>query len=188
MSETTSDAREAFDREALPHLDAVFRYALQLTGNHSLAEDLTQDVYLKAFRAFSSYSAGTNIRAWLFTIVRNLQIDHHRRDVNRPGTVPLDVVADPEQEAEEPIGELVENFDQEVLRELRDLGEEFRQALVLCDVEGLSYRDVSEVMGCPVGTVRSRISRARAVLRERLAPHASRIGLIMTPQEQANEL
>jgi len=82
MSQTPSVDRrdEAFNREALPHLDTVFRYALQLTGNHALAEDLTQEVYLKAFRAYGSYKAGTNIRAWLFTIVRNLQIDQHRRN------------------------------------------------------------------------------------------------------------
>lgn len=180
--------RDRFEREALPHLDAVLRFAIQVTGNRSRAEDLTQEVFLKAFRAYDSYEPGTHVKAWLLTILRNLQIDHHRKNGARPGTVPLDLVPDHEL-ALDPHAPGAgsdmdpERFDQDVVRELSELGDEFRRALLLCDVEGLSYREIAEVMGCAVGTVRSRISRARAVLRERLRPHAGRLGLVADPAE-----
>lgn len=180
---------ERFEAEALPHLDCVFRVACQHVGDRATAEDLTQEVFLKAYRKFHQYELGTNARAWLLTILRRQLIDQRRRAGVRPSLLPLHAAAEPPARRPDPSLAAPsydrDDFDGSVVRELDELPEEFRQALLLCDVEGMSYAEIAEVMDTPVGTVRSRISRARRQLRERLADRAAELGIVRQPQEQA---
>ncbi len=176
-------ARE-FEEVALVHLDALYRTALRLTHSRAEAEDLVQDTYLRAFRSFDRFDPGTNCRAWLFTIMRNLflnRIRNHGREVLEADGGMVDVVGTPELRPGG--GNPEEEFFQTVLhgdvdRALRDLPPTFREAVVLADLEGLSYREIAEVIGCPVGTVMSRLSRGRSLLRRALGRFAREHGYV----------
>ena len=175
--------RRSFDRTAMPHLDAVFRAALVLCGNWSVAEDLVQTTFLKAWERFDSFQPGTNCKPWLMTILRNTWIDElRRRKVAGPGaSIETDV---PEPPRPEPTAwtdatDLLENFgDPEIIRALAALSDQQRLTLYLVDVEGLSHDEIAAITGVPGGTVKSRSGRARAVLREKLAGLARDRGLL----------
>lgn len=173
----TSDARAAFEAGALEHVDSLYRTALRLTRVPSDADDLVQDTYLKAFRAVDSFEPGTNLRAWLFTILHNTARNRARDRSRDTVTVDSDVV---DQAAETPhFGTPGRVDDPETLLlkatlapELQsavdDLPEAFREAVWLRDVEEFSYAEIAEMLGIPVGTVMSRISRGRRMLFGRL--------------------
>ena len=178
-----------FDSVALPHLDAVFGFALSLTHDRSWADDLVQGTFLSAFRRFETFEPGTNCKAWLFRICKNRFIDDFREKRRRPQHQEIDKVEPPSVDPANEVqaweqfgGETEENFNElfgdEVNRFLAELPEEFRRALVLCDVDGLSYHEIGELMDTPIGTVRSRISRARSFLRERLEVYANENGYL----------
>jgi RNA polymerase sigma-70 factor (ECF subfamily) len=192
--------RALFEETALPHVDAVYRFCLHLSGNEPDAEDLTQECFYLAFRRFDQFRRGTNCRAWLFKIARNHHIDRLRRKIREPKSedsseTPLSerATADTDDPAES-VPELdfeewkrlaiddetvfYDLFGDEVNRFLQELQPEFRLAIVLCDVEGFSYREIGEVLGCPVGTVRSRIARARNHLKEKLYTYAKGLGYV----------
>ncbi len=171
--------RVQFEKEALPYLDAVYNFAFSLTGAAVAAEDLAQETFLNALRGFRKFQIGTNCKAWLFKVCKNVFIDRLRRRHRRPLQVPLEnlepVSLDPSFDKRIFEERGLENedvhavlFGDEINRYLAELPGEFRQALLLCDVEGLSYQEIAEAMGTPVGTVRSRIFRARNFLKERL--------------------
>lgn len=165
--------RALFEAELLPHLDRVFGLALRLLGERAAAEDATQETLLKAYRSIDSYTPGTSPRAWLQTILRRVVIDHRRRSSARPA-IPLSLVAEPlAAPLALPILDGRDGFDERVARALDGLPSELRQAMLLCDVDGLSYQEIADLMDCPLGTVRSRINRARARMRERLAESES---------------
>ncbi len=181
--------RAQFEEEALPHLSTVYNFALNLTRDSSVADDLAQDTFLHAFRGFHNFRIGTSCRAWLMKICRNLFIDRLRRHGRRPSHVSVETV-EPETrdrsfdrkalddfaaKGEENVADL---FGDEINEHLAELPDEFREALLLCDIEGLSYKEITEIMGTPVGTVRSRISRARRFLRERLEAYARNLGFL----------
>jgi len=184
----TENARERglFEEITLPLVDDVFRFALGLTRNRAQAEDLVQDTYLKAFKAFDRFRAGSNAKSWLFRICKNHFIDRYREKARRPhhgGAVEELAVDSPRRSIEVFEREGIENeeifldlFGDEVNRYLRELPEPFRKALLLCDLEGLSYEEIAEVLDVPIGTVRSRISRGRAFLKERLVTYAQEMG------------
>lgn len=165
--------RHAFEREMMPHLDAAYRLAWALTGKREDAEDLVQDGMLRAFAGFTSYQRGTNARAWLLTIVRRAYLNSRRRARARPFLAslggpderlePVDPSApDPEQEA-------VRSEEQRaVLSALAAMPEPSRAVLALVDLEGLRYAEAAEILGCPIGTVMSRLHRGRNELAERL--------------------
>jgi RNA polymerase sigma-70 factor (ECF subfamily) len=169
-------SREAeFGETALVHLDALYTLALRLTHNRAEAEDLVQEAYLRAFKNFHRFNPGTNCRAWLFTILRNVFLNRIRRD----GTEILEGDAGLPDAGLDSFpsvtfgGTPEEEFFQTILhgdveRALRALPLPFREAVVLADLEGLSYREVADVLGCPIGTVMSRLSRGRALLRRGL--------------------
>ncbi|MFO0627934.1 MAG: sigma-70 family RNA polymerase sigma factor [Polyangiales bacterium] len=178
MTQTASGRRARFETEVLPHLDAMHRTAMRLTRNPSDADDLVQDAVVKAYRFFDSYEQGTNIRAWLLKILSNVFFSKYKRNT-REGSVAAmastDPVADgwisqasispsrePERLAERPLVEA------EVSRVLDEVSEDFRTVLVLVDIEGLTYREVAEAMGCPIGTVMSRLHRARRAVAQKL--------------------
>ena len=175
--------RAAFEREALPHLDTVYRVALRLSGDPARADDLTQETMLKAFRAWHTYREGTNARAWLLTILRNQFINEYRRAKHRGRTVD---VMDVERHTvfrdlqdEDPEGTFFDQIvDERVLEAIDALPDEFREAVVLSDLEGLTYAEVAEVMGVPVGTVKSRLYRGRQALQKQLYEYAVEMGYI----------
>jgi RNA polymerase sigma-70 factor (ECF subfamily) len=175
--------RQEFEREALVHLDAVYRVARRLAGNEATADDLTQETMLKAYRAWHQYRKGTNAKAWLLTILRHTFINQYRRAKSRPETVdvteiePYTVFHDVQDS--DPAGTFFAQIvDDEVLRAIDGLPEEFRETLVLSDVEGLSYAEIAEVTGVPVGTVKSRLFRARQQLQKQLYDYAVDMGYL----------
>ena len=182
--------QERFEREALPHLDAVYRFAMALTRDPAEADDLVQETYLKALRAFDTFREGTNCKAWLFKILRNTLINRLRSDSRSVGLE----AASNESYAASLLGWSERAYharpdDAAILSATRDqlraaldsLPEDFRTAVVLADVEGLSYKEIAEVMGTPIGTVMSRLFRARRLMRERLlcAVEPVRLGTVV---------
>lgn len=176
MSAAESDRRRLFEQEALPHLDVLFTAALYLTRDEHEANDLCQETMLRAYRYFDRYTPGTNCRAWLFTILYNLL----RRMRSRPQLDQLAVTAeefdrmvdresmssnasiDPETAL------LRHSVNRSVQTALRDLPEDFKAALLLVDLQDLTYQDAARVLEVPIGTVRSRVSRGRALMRRAL--------------------
>lgn len=187
-STTGTDADEEkkarFRAEAMVHLDALFGLALRLTGgDDARAQDLVQETVLKAYRAWDEFEPGTNCRAWLMTILRNTFINEFRRARRRPSPVDYDEVAERSVfgslRDEDPEGRFFDRLiDDEVIAAIDQLPEEFRVPVVLSDLEGLSYREVSEIMGIPVGTVKSRLFRARKRLQRTLYAYAREMGYI----------
>jgi RNA polymerase sigma-70 factor (ECF subfamily) len=184
-----SAAGRSFDQEALPHLDALYRVALRLTGDASQAEDLVQDTMLKAFRAWGQYRPGTNARAWLLTILRNTFINEYRKQKREPVPVDIDLVEPyivrPAGPDTDPEGTFFSRIvDARVLEAVQSLPDEFRDALVLSDMEGLSYAEVAESLEIPIGTVKSRLFRARRLLQKQLYDHAVEMGYIQAREDR----
>ncbi|MGH7272386.1 MAG: sigma-70 family RNA polymerase sigma factor [Polyangiaceae bacterium] len=179
---------DTFSEEALTHIDAMYGVACKLTRNPTEAEDLVQDALVKAMRAREQFHAGTNLKAWLFRILTNTFINKYRRGglersvLEGPDADPLAdgwvsastmrQLRDPETLALTP---LVEG---EIRRALDALPAEFRLAVVLCDVEEFSYGEIAEIMGCPIGTVMSRLHRGRKLLQRSLYNHALAFGIV----------
>lgn len=183
MSNTANPDREAFEREALAHLDAVFRTALRLAGDPTEAEDLAQETMLKAFRSWRQYRPGTNAKAWLLTILRNTFVNEYRRRKARPAMVDVMeiepfTVFRAVQDADPEGSFFARIVDGDVLRAIGRLPEDFREVLVLSDVEGLSYAEIADVVEAPVGTVKSRLFRARQILQRDLYDFAVEAGYI----------
>jgi RNA polymerase sigma-70 factor, ECF subfamily len=175
--------RTSFEQEALVHLDVLYRVALRLTGNAADADDLVQETMLKAYRSWDQYEKGTNAKGWLLTILRNSFINEYRRRIRHPETVDVDTI-EPfavfgEVQEEDPQGAFFDRIvDDEVLRAIDNLPEAFRETLVLSDVEGMSYQEISKILGVPVGTVKSRLFRARQILQGKLYQYAVSQGYI----------
>jgi RNA polymerase sigma-70 factor (ECF subfamily) len=179
---------DTFVEEVLTHMDALYGVACRLTRNPAEAEDLVQDALVKAMRAKDQFRAGTNLKAWLFKILTNTFINKYRRGgleksvLDGPDADPLAdgwvsastmrQLRDPEQLALLPIVE------GEVRRALDALPPEFRLAVILCDVEELSYDEIATIMGCPIGTVMSRLHRGRKLLQKALYQHALSLGIV----------
>lgn len=184
MSVPAEHRRTEFEGEALVHLDALYGLALRLSGgDEPRAEDLVQESVLKAYRAWDRFEAGTNCRAWLMTILRNTFINEFRRQKSRPSPVDFEQVAErPSSGAlyeADPEGRIFDHIiDDQVISAIDELPEEFRVAVVLSDLEGLSYQEVAELMEIPVGTVKSRLFRARKRLQERLYEYAVEMGYV----------
>lgn len=185
-AEPASARRQAeFEAEALVHLDALYGLALRLTGgDEARAEDLVQEAVLKAYRAWDGFERGTNSRAWLMTILRNAFINDYRKRRRRPQPVELDDdVADRSVFGDlrdvDPEGRFFDRLiDDEVVAAIDELPDEFRIPVVLSDLEGLSYQEVADSMGIPVGTVKSRLFRARKRLQGRLYSYAREMGYL----------
>ena len=175
---------EEFERVALVHLDALYHVALRLTRNRAEAEDVVQEAFLRAFRSFHRFNPGTNCRAWLFTILRNVFLNRVRtqgREVlegEMGGLDQAEMMADAQVETnpEERLIQTVLHGD--VDRALTALPLPFREVVMLVDIEGLTYREVAEIIGCPIGTVMSRLSRGRALLRRALLRFAREHGYV----------
>jgi RNA polymerase sigma-70 factor (ECF subfamily) len=180
------DRSREFEEVALVHLDALYRGALRLTQNRAEAEDLVQETCLRGFRSFHRFNPGSNCRAWLFTILRNAflnRIRRHGQEVLDADPAAWESASQSATEAAGPARHPEEEFFQTVLhgdvdRAIRALPLAFREAVVLSDLEGLSYKEIAQVLGCPIGTVMSRLSRGRALLRQALGRLAREHGYV----------
>ncbi len=173
--------------EAITYIDSLYRTAVRMTGNAADAEDLVQDTYLRAFRSIEQFTPGTNLRAWLFKIQTNSFINEYRKRVRRPRNTSLDDVEEyylynhlvesgvqPAKSITE--DEILEQIDDaDVFRALDELPDNFRQVVLLADVEGFAYREIADILEIPVGTVMSRLHRARKRLKDQLLDHRDQI-------------
>ena len=182
-AEADKDKRASFEREALVHLDSLYRVALRLTGNPAEADDLVQETMLKAYRAWHQFERGTNAKGWLLTILRHTFINEYLRRTRHPETGDIDSIEPfsvfDEVQDDDPQGTFFDRIvDDEVLRAIDELPEQFRETVVLSDVEGMSYEEIARVQEVPVGTVKSRLFRARRLLQQRLYQYAVGMGYI----------
>jgi RNA polymerase sigma-70 factor, ECF subfamily len=185
MTRPADDPRAAFQAEALQHLDAVYRYAYTLTRDRSEAEDLVQDTFLQALRHWDQFRPGTNARAWLFTICRNLFLRQRERRAREEPTeaAALEGIAAGAQafatppDAGRALFEAPELGDV-IRRELDKLPAEYREVVELSDLQDQSYADIAQVLGVPLGTVKSRLFRGRRLLQEALVDYARDAGLL----------
>jgi len=183
-SETGITKPDDFERTTLPHLDAVARFALSLTRDRSDADDLVQDTYLRAFRGWRTFRPGSDVRRWLFAICRNAFLRTRRRRGTFVESEDGDVDAMPAvqshlQAMREGLGDLFELIDVQpaIERAVGQLPEPHHSILVLVDLEGHSYEEAAAVLGIPIGTVRSRLFRARRMIQESLIAFAEDAGL-----------
>jgi RNA polymerase sigma-70 factor (ECF subfamily) len=178
--------QEEFEAIALDHFDALYNTALRLTRNPSEAQDLVQEAYYKAYRFFHRFEPGTNVKAWLFTILRNTYINTYRKTarqqrVDFEQVVPLYAApeAAPEWKDRNSVEEALRHVVQDdVKRALDELPEDYRMVVLLADLEEFSYKEIAAIVGCPVGTVMSRLFRGRRLLRKSLADFAKKSGFI----------
>jgi RNA polymerase sigma-70 factor (ECF subfamily) len=179
-----------FSDDAMQFAPQLYSAAMRMTRNHSDAEDLVQETFLKAYRAYGSFQAGTNLKAWLYRILTNTFINKYRKDSRRPSEVDLGVVEDlylyrrigSEESAEAArttedrvLDGLVES---EIKRAVEDLPENFRIPVLLADLEGMSYQEIADILDIPIGTVMSRLHRGRKAMQKTLWEFARARGLI----------
>jgi RNA polymerase sigma-70 factor (ECF subfamily) len=186
----TTTAATSFEETALPHLDTLYRVALRLTRDPARAEDLVQDAMLRAFRAWDRFEPGTNARAWLVTILRNIFINDYRRSRREPAAVQLDAIEPRlffhDLAERDPEGEFFnELIDERILAAVDALPTEFREAVVLSDMEGMSYAEIAQALGVPIGTVKSRLFRGRRLLQHALYDYAVEAGYLKQPEDGA---
>ncbi len=177
-----SESRARFDAEALAQLDALYSFALKLTRGRDEAEDLVSDTLLRAFQRWEQYRLGTNIRAWLFTILYHAFVSRKRR-IDAREVQPLE-----DEEGREifeavgdinPEGTFYDSFvDQEIVDAIQNLPEEYRAAVVMSDLHGLRYGEIAQVLGVPEGTIKSRLFRGRRLLQAQLRGYAEEMGYI----------
>lgn len=182
-----------FEEEALPHLNALYNYARSISRSKEDAEDLVQDTFMRAYRFFHQYEPGTNCKAWLFTILRNLYNTNYKKYKKTPDQVHYDnietiyksirdedlnsVIKDPESKFFDEI------LPDEIKDAIEELPVEFRSTILLTDIEDFSYKETAEILDIPIGTVMSRLHRARNMLKEKLVNYAKEKGVIPDSEE-----
>jgi RNA polymerase sigma-70 factor, ECF subfamily len=183
FSARKSPSQQQFEAEAMPHMDALYGNALRLTRSPADAEDLVQETFLKAFQFFDRFERGTNLKAWLFRIQYNAFVNRYRRHTKEQ-SITESLAQSPIAETTmgrgvirtlvDPVGNALRPMvAKEIEAALNALPEEHRVVVLLADVEELSYKEIAEVVGCPIGTVMSRLHRARKTLQKLLAEYAS---------------
>jgi RNA polymerase sigma-70 factor, ECF subfamily len=179
--------RERFQRDVVPLLSGMYSSALRMTRNPADAEDLVQETFLRAFRGFSGFQEGTNLKAWLYRILTNTFINTYRKRQREPQTVPdenvedwylYDRLAAQSSEASAEATVLESMPDDDVKAAVDALPEGFRMAVLLADVEGFSYKEIAEILDIPIGTVMSRLHRGRRALEKALWERAKERGLV----------
>lgn len=174
-----------FDSEFMPHIDSMYNFAYRLTNDEDDANDLVQDTYLKAFRFINSFQRGTNAKAWLFRILKNSFINDYRRKSKEPSKVDyqdVETTYNSSEDAEvsgtvdlrtETVQDMIGD---EVANALNSLPVDFRTVIILCDIEGFTYEEMAKILDIPIGTVRSRLHRARNLLKDKLRTYAGTLG------------
>ena len=180
-----------FEAAALPFIDALYKQALHLTRNPEDAGDMVQETYLRAYRTFSSFKEGTNCKAWLFTILYSVFVNKYRKEQSEPDTISIDELEEKfhrtlaDRDWETDFAALTRSEldwkGPEVNQALAELPEDFRSAVLLVDVEGFTYEEAAAALDCPVGTLRSRLFRARRMLFLQLHDYARKMGFIRKP-------
>ncbi|MGO4803676.1 sigma-70 family RNA polymerase sigma factor [Arthrobacter sp. 2MCAF15] len=185
-TESAEERRVRFERDAMQYVDQLYSAAMRMARNPSDAEDLVQEAYTKAFSAFHQYKPGTNLKAWLYRILTNTYINLYRKRQREPLQSNSDTIEDwqlARAESHTSSGlrsaeaEALDHLpDSDVKRALQSIPEEFRLAVYFADVEGFAYKEISEIMNTPIGTVMSRLHRGRKMLRDMLADYAAERG------------
>jgi RNA polymerase sigma-70 factor, ECF subfamily len=181
----------SFENEALPHLDAVYRFAFRLAGSAADAEDLVQETYLRAYRSWDRYEPGTRAKSWLFTICRNAFLRQRQHDSRRDEVMQKAVFSNGPTEfgaesvlfmpayQQDPEGTFFFSvIDRSILEMINGIQPDFREVVLLSDLEGLSYAEIAEVLDVPIGTVKSRLFRGRRMLQEKLYSVATESGYV----------
>jgi len=189
---TEEQKNQVFEEEFIPHFNALFNFAYHLTYNQEDAEDLVQDALVKAYRFIESYKKGTNAKAWLFKILKNAFINEYRKKSKRPYKVDYeDIVSYHNSEDTQYVGylDLREDIFQGMLGDqvtlaLEGLPVDFRTVVILCDLQGFTYEEMASIIGIPIGTVRSRLHRARNMLKDKLINYAKTRGYDIDPIDE----
>lgn len=186
--EELAELTARFERDALPLLDVIYAGALRMTRNPADAEDLVQETFAKAYRAFKSFEEGTNLKAWLFRILTNTFINQYRKNQRGPAVDPTEQIEDWQMARAErhtsgglksAETEALENLPNDAIANaLNSIPEDFREVVYMADVDGFAYKEIAEIMNTPVGTVMSRLHRGRKLLRELLEDYAVENGFI----------
>ena len=175
-----------FQKEIMPHYSALFNYAMRITGDSDDADDLVQETLMKAFRFFDKFEKGTNSKAWLFRILKNSYINEYRRVHKEPDKVDYEDVQN-FYENIKATDVKTQHYEEDAFNNLLDdnlskaitkLPEDFRTVIILSDIEGYTYEEIADFVDCPVGTVRSRLHRARKMLYAQLYDYASEKGYV----------
>ncbi|MCI0694865.1 sigma-70 family RNA polymerase sigma factor [candidate division KSB1 bacterium] len=189
---SAEERRKQFEALAFPHMDALYSTALRMARNALDAEDLVQDVYLRAYRFFDKFEEGTNFKAWIFKILTNTFINRYRQKVREPQHTEFEKVEyfyavaekerDDKYETRYDEKRYADLFGDEINTALGKLSYDFRAVVILCDIEGFSYKEIAAIIGTPIGTVMSRLSRARQQLQKYLRDYARREGFVKNPK------
>ena len=195
MKARAGSRQAEFEKTMVPFMDQLYSYAYYLTGDRDQAGDLLQETYLKAYRFFDSFAEGTNAKAWLYRIMRNTSINEYRKIKRLPELLrfdeqitPIRMIAGPSGGTDD-LRKLIEerSFGDEVSGAIAGLPEKFKSVIVLRDIEDLPYEEVAAVLDIPVGTVRSRLHRARALLFDRLENYARKNGYAVVREAPQQE-
>jgi len=183
-----------FEKEALPHMGALYNFALRMTGDEDDADDLVQETFLKAFRFFDKFEKGTNCKAWLFRILKNSYINDYRKTTKEPDKVDYEDVQNfyeniksDEVETKHYEMDAFNNLlDDEISSAITALPEDFRTVIILSDIEGFTYEEIADFVNIPVGTVRSRLHRARKMMYAQLYDYAKNKGFVEKKNQSKN--
>lgn len=181
---TNREKVEVFDQEFMPHINSMYNFAYRLTFDEDDSKDLVQDTYLKAYRFIHSFERGTNAKAWLFRILKNSFINDFRKKSKQPAKVDYQEVESyyNSDDVDVPIttdlrvDSLKDMIGDEITIALNSLAVDFRTVIILCDLEGFTYEEMAKILDIPIGTVRSRLHRARNLLKEKLQAYAQSMG------------
>ncbi len=178
------DKLDIFNQEFMPHINSMYNFAYRLTLDADDAKDLLQDTYLKAFRFIDSFQQGTNAKAWLFRILKNSFINDYRKKSKEPSKVDYQEVetfynsedVDRQITPDLRVEAIQDMIGDEISIALNSLDVDFRTVIILCDLEGFKYEEMAKILDIPIGTVRSRLHRARNLLKEKLSEYARKMG------------
>lgn len=181
-----------FDGEFMPHIDSMYNFAYRLTFDEDDAKDLVQDTYLKAYRFINSFEQGTNAKAWLFRILKNSFINEYRKKSKQPTKVDYQEVetyynsddVDYQSTTDLRAESVKDMLGDEISNALNSLAVDFRTVIILCDLEGFTYEEMAKILDIPIGTVRSRLHRARNLLKDKLRGYAQNMGYNTEGEEE----
>ncbi|MFZ5971573.1 MAG: sigma-70 family RNA polymerase sigma factor [Bacteroidota bacterium] len=184
QSYTEPEKQAIFHGEFMPHVNSMYNFAFRLTLDRDDAKDLVQDTYLKAYRFIESFQKGTNAKAWLFRILKNSFINDYRKKSKEPNKVDYQEVetyynseeVDRQITPDLRVDALKDMIGDEISNALNSLDVDFRTVIILCDLEGFKYEEMAKILDIPIGTVRSRLHRARQLLKEKLSAYAKSMG------------
>lgn len=183
-SYSEAEKLHVFNNEFMPHINSMHNFAYRLTLDSDDANDLVQDTYMKAFRFINSFEQGTNAKAWLFRILKNSFINDYRKKRKEPAKVDYQEVetyynsddVDTQITTDLRVESLQDMIGDEISNALNSLDVDFRTVIILCDLEGFKYDEMAKILDIPIGTVRSRLHRARNLLKEKLSEYAKKMG------------